>query len=216
MRGYWTNQNPIALGVFTRADQENNAREIWGYFQAKGWSIEAVSAMLGNAEDESYINPAQWQMGGIIEDPNPSNVEGFGLVQWTPWQNFPTAPFGSWSAGPNWRTDYIKQLDRIQYELEYDIDHPNQGQWVAFYDSRYGYVSFDMFAHLSDPHVEINYFLRNMTTFFFSGYERGTWSDTRVTNTIYWYNYLTQYGPLPPSGRLPIWLLFKLKERYYK
>lgn len=207
MIGVWTNQNPFNVG-YTGADQLQNAREMYGYFDSKGWTLEALSGMLGNMNDESYLNPAQWQIGGIIEDPDPNNTEGFGLVQWTPWQNYPTAPFGSWSAGANWRTDYIRQLDRIQYEVDYDTQYPNQGQWITSAQS--GNLTFKQFTESTATPADLAYY-------FFYGYERGTWSISRQTAAQYWYTTLQNYGPLPPQGRkLPIWLLFKLKEGYYK
>lgn len=213
MIGVWTNQNPFDLGLFTQDDQKQNAREILGYLQPLGWTILAVSAMLGNMQAESFVNPAQWQIGGSIEDPNPGNVEGFGLVQWTPWQNYPVAPFGDWRAGPNWRTNYLKQLDRLEYERQYDILYPNQGQWIKI-NGVYGYMSFDEFATFMVPESAINdTLLRNLAGYFFSSYERGTWSSIRGYYAVEWYNYLHEYGPLPPSGgHLPKWLLFKLKE----
>lgn len=205
MIGVWTNLNPFNVG-YTGADQLQNAREMYGYFDAKGWTLEAISGMLGNLNAESYLNPAQWQQGGIIEDPNPGNVEGFGLVQWTPWQKYVDSSnwFGNWRAGPNWRTDYIRQLDRIQYEVEYDVQYPNQGQWITSAQS--GNLTFKQFTESTATPADLAYY-------FFYGYERGTWDSSRQTAAQYWYNILQIYGPLPPSGRrLPIWLLFKLKE----
>ena len=208
MIGVWTNQNPFNVG-YTSADQLQNAREIYGYFDREGWTLNAISGMLGNMNDESYINPAQWQMGHTIEDPSVPNDTGFGLVQWTPWYNYPVAPFGSWSAGSSWRIDYIKQLDRIQYELEYDELHPNQGQWIK--TAQAGNLSFKEFSESTATPADLAYY-------FFFGYERGvSWDSHRQLAANYWYAELSNYGPLPPSGRrLPIWLLFKLKERYYK
>lgn len=207
MIGVWTNQNPIQAGLFTQADQQVNAREIWGYFQPRGWKLEAVAGMLGNMELESYINPAQWQLGSSIENPNPSNQDGYGLVQWTPWQNYPNAPFGSWSAGANWRTDYLKELDRIQWEMEYDSLYPNQGQWIAV--SGWSYITFEQYAKTAVLTPQ------QAAMCFYASYERGTSTAGRAAAAANWYNYLNQYGPLPPTGgRLPIWLLFKLKERW--
>lgn len=218
MRGVWTDQNPIQAGLFTRADQEQNAREIWGYFQAKGWTLHAVCGMLGNMEAESYINPGQWQLGGIIEDPNPQNVEGFGLVQWTPWQKYVDSSnwFGDWQAGPNWRSDYIKQLDRIQYEVDFDAANPNQGQWIAVYDSTFGYVNFTLFTQLTYSPLYDEWFVKRLTEIFFTSYERGTWSSIRGDYAWVWYQYLSGVGPVPPHGRLPIWLLFKLREANFQ
>ena len=218
MRGIWTNQNPIQAGLFTRADQEINAREIWGYFQAKGWTLFSVCGMLGNMESESYINPGQWQLGGIIEDPNPQNVEGFGLVQWTPWQKYVDSSgwFGDWQAGPNWRADYIKQLDRIEYERQFDYENPNQGQWNSYYDSWYGYISFMYYTQMTDSTVTDEWFAKRMARIFFIGYERGTWDDARGDRAWVWYQYLSGAGPVPPHGRLPNWLLFKLREANFQ
>lgn len=34
-----------------------NARYIWAYLQAKGWTLNAVAGVLGNMQSESSINP---------------------------------------------------------------------------------------------------------------------------------------------------------------
>lgn len=213
MIGYWTNQNVIAQGIMTRTEQEQNAREIWGYFQSKGWNIYPVCGMLGNMEIESFLNPAQWQIGSTIENPDPQNVDGYGLVQWTPWQKYVNATFGSWYAGDNWRTNYIRELDRIQYEVDFDAEYPNQGQWISRrVEVPGGFLppmSFEYYAeHPMSPDIAARVF--------YLCYERGTGDITpRANAAIAWYNYLSEVGPLPPSGRpIPIWLLFKLKERY--
>ena len=126
MNGVWTNGNPFNAG-FTQAQQQNNAREIWGFFQAQGWTLEAVSGMLGNMEVESFINPGQWEQQFPIY-----GAGGFGLVQWTPWSKF-----SEW-AGADWESNYRKQLQRIQYELENDI------QWIPV--AQDGYMSFYDFS----------------------------------------------------------------------
>lgn len=213
MIGVWTNQNPIQAGLFTQADQQVNAREIYGYFQAQGWTLYAVSGLLGNMQAESYINPGQWQLGHTIEDPRPVNDTGFGLVQWTPWQKYVNSSpyFGDWEAGANWRYNYPRQLDRIQYELDYDEQHPDGGQWIRHSYQGY-YYSFKQYSRLTQ------YLPEQMASLFFVSYERGTWSNERGTYARNWYDYLNEVGPLPPpvpvTGHVPIWLLFKLKERW--
>lgn len=185
MIGVWTNNNPFNEG-FTTANQQQNAREIWGYFQGKGWTLEAVSGMLGNIQYESWINPAQWETNFPIY-----GAGGFGLVQWTPWTNYT-----DW-AGSGWETNYRKQLDRIQYELD------NGLQWQA--KPQYGNMSFyDYTQSTQTPEY--------LAEVFEYSYERGTWSDYRKTYARNWYTYLGGVGPLTPH--IPIWLLFKLKERY--
>lgn len=170
----------------TREQQQQNAREIWGYFQPHNWTLESVSGMLGNMEVESYINPAQWENG------QPFYVGGFGLVQWTPYTKY-----SEW-AGNGWETNYNKQLDRIQYELENGLQwDPNGVGGMTFLQYTQSTLTPSQLARL-----------------FFNGYERGTVYGPRGENANYWYEYLGGVGPLTP--KVPIWLLFKLKGRYYK
>lgn len=192
MIGVWTNQSGNPL---TEEQQQQNAREIWGFFQQRGWTLEAVSGMLGNIEYESYINPAMWQTGHIIEDPAYPNDTGFGLVQWTPWQKY-----ANWAtdAGYNWRTDYTAQLRRIQWELD------NGEQWIPV--ASYGSMTFEQFTQSTQTP-------EYLAEVFEYSYERGTWADARKTNARKWYDYLGGAGPL--FGGLPIWLLFKLRRRNF-
>lgn len=191
MIGNWNNGS--ALSALTQEQREQNAREIWGYFQARGWTLESVSGMLGNIHYESGINPAQWQTGHTIEDPAYPNDTGYGLVQWTPWQKYST-----W-AGDDWRTNYRKELERIQWELD------NGEQWIP--KPAYGDMTFQQFTQSTQTP-------EYLAEVFEYSYERGTWASDRATYARQWYDYLGGAGPISP--RPPIWLLFKLKERYNK
>ena len=85
-----------------KVEQEINARYIWSYFGSKGWSINAVAALLGNMQSESTLSPNRCEgsskVAGISsEHPTAADVEsyayryynahgrfpGYGLVQWT-------------------------------------------------------------------------------------------------------------------------------------
>ena len=73
----------------TVAQMTGNAQYILNYLMARGWSKEAVCAMLGNMQSESTINPGIWQ--GL----DSSRVDlGYGLVQWTP-----STKYTSWATG---------------------------------------------------------------------------------------------------------------------
>lgn len=176
----WTNRNPM----WSRETKAHNVDIIAGYFLDKGWTLEAVCGMLGNMEDEGLFNPAQWQIGHAIEDPNYPNNTGFGLVQWTPWQKY-----ANWceANGYDWRNNYDYELDRIQYEME------NGLQW----EMRAGFdISFQDYVQLT---ADLDY----MTRAFFWCYEYGTWMESRVTNAYYWWNYLTD-NPPPTPGPSPV------------
>ena len=100
----------------------NNCRVFWAYFKAKGWSINAVCGILGNAWYESTVNPNRWQG----DDPwhQPPDQWGFGLVQWTPYTKII-----SWLEQQVGLNDVSKfgqaECDRIQWEME------NNQQWIA-------------------------------------------------------------------------------------
>ena len=93
----------------TVAQMTGNAQYILNYLMARGWSKEAVCAMLGNMQSESTINPGIWQ--GL----DSSRVDlGYGLVQWT--------KYTSWATGRGYAIgDIDGQLERIIYEKENSI-----------------------------------------------------------------------------------------------
>lgn len=88
-----------------QTEMQNNVILAWNYFRKLGWSLEAVSAMAGNWETESTINPGIWESlvpyGG-----------GYGLVQWTPYTKY-----ADW-AGAGWENNGNKQCERINFEME--------------------------------------------------------------------------------------------------
>ena len=127
----------------------NNAAYIYQYLTKAGWTLSAISALLGNMFQESRINPGLW------EGRNSSNVKGgFGLVQWTPSTNFT-----NWTGRKNKKdiTDIDDQLNKILDELN------NGGQWYS--TSQYN-ISFKQFS--KDTTHSIDW----LTTAFVRNYER--------------------------------------------
>lgn len=179
-----TNQRPN----FTEAQKQNNVNIIASYFRARGWTDNAIAALCGNMEIESYLNPAQSELGSGLYDTS----YGFGLVQWT---GASRIDFVSW-AGVDWETDYNKQLERIIYEM-------NGGyvQWIPV--AAYGYMSFVQFSQsTATPEY--------LAMAFEYSYERGTpLQADREAAARKWYNYLIE-TPTPSLG-IPIWLLFKIR-----
>lgn len=67
-----------------QAFMENNARVIYGYLYAKGWTLNAVCGLLGNMQRESALNPHQKEfVSGREWD---IKRDGYGLGGWTPGQ----------------------------------------------------------------------------------------------------------------------------------
>jgi hypothetical protein len=179
-----TNQN---LGL-TDAWKEVNVWIITAYFRQRGWTDNAIAGMLGNMDIESFINPAQSEVGSGLSDTR----YGFGLVQWTGTSRI---SFQDW-AGADWETNYDKQLERIMYEY-----NGGYTQWIPV--AEYNYMTFQQFA-ASTQSPEY------LAMAFEKSYERGTpLQSQREAAARKWYNVIS--GTPTPSGKIPIWLLFKIR-----
>lgn len=104
----WITKN----AYLTQAQMEHNATLVWRYFGSRGWSLEAVSAMLGNMQTESTINPGIWESLSAYSG-------GYGLVQWTPYTKY-----ANW-AGAGWQNNGNKECERIVWEKD------NGEQWFS-------------------------------------------------------------------------------------
>lgn len=62
-----------------------NAKMIYAVLASVGWSLNAVSGLLGNVYAESGMNPWRWQKDKIGSSAgSPWTGKGYGLVQFTP------------------------------------------------------------------------------------------------------------------------------------
>ena len=73
---YGTDLQGHDLDFYTVAS--NNVYCIVRYMRMCGWSFESIMAMVGNMQNESQLNPGYWEHSVGATD------GGFGLVQWTP------------------------------------------------------------------------------------------------------------------------------------
>lgn len=142
-----------------------NANYIYTFFKGKGWTKNAISAMLGNMQRESTINPGIWQN---LDEGNTSL--GIGLVQWTPATKL-----------INWCNSNNKVYTSIQAQCEKIYDEfVNGGQWIA--TSNYP----ESFKEFSQSTKSIEY----LTYCFLKNYERAGVEaiDERITHATYWFN----------------------------
>lgn len=157
-----------------------NATYIYKYFQSVGWSVNSISAMLGNMQAESTINPGRWQGNNVGGGP------AYGLVQWDPFTKYTNWATTNGYSDPS---EMDSNLARIIYEL-------NQGegyQWIT--TSEYP-LSFREFTKSTEG---IGY----LTTAFLKNYERAGVErlEERIEYASYWYQYLT--GDNPPDPDIP-------------
>jgi len=87
-----------------------NAHYIYHYLKNKGWSSNAIYALLGNMETESSINPGMWN-ALVTGDPN----RAYGLTQWKP-----STKLTTWLSQQNKSDNIQNQLERILYEVAND------------------------------------------------------------------------------------------------
>lgn len=121
--------------------QLTNARYIYNYLKKKGWSSNAIYAMLGNMEKESYLNPGCW------EETNNTKL-GYGLTHWTP-----ATKYIDWLSKGADKSDIDNQLSRILYEVS------NNLQWTSKLHSPA--MSFaDFTVSIKAPSVLSEYFTR--------------------------------------------------------
>ena len=101
----------VESAPLSQAQTENNARCLQEYFAPRGWTINAISALAGNMQAETTINPGRWEndVVGVL-------TAGFGLVGWTP-----ASKLIDWiwdTCGSHDYTDGVLQCDRIIWELD--------------------------------------------------------------------------------------------------
>ena len=119
--------NPVTSGSYgeyitgnrylTQSEMEVNARFIFYYLYPRGWSLNAIAAMLANFEAESTMNPGL--MEGLYT--NPQNFydkygyyPGYGLAQWTPYTKYT-----NWCNARGLVADNLETaLKRIEWEYE--------------------------------------------------------------------------------------------------
>ena len=180
----------------TLDEMKPNAQYIYQYLSAKGWTLNAVAGLLGNAQVESKMSPYMWQgtiQGSIINSDGTHTLNtsvlsgknpGYGLVQWTPYTKYT-----DWCDQNNlnyW--DINSQLQRICWEAE------NNKQWQAKPSKGYD-LSFEEFIS-STKNVS---WLAEAFAFCYeqpasstgTSAQQNALKDERGANGEYWYNYLS-------------------------
>lgn len=173
---------------------ENNAKEFYGVFFQYGATLNAISAMLGNMQSESGINP------GIWEGLNPF-AGGYGLVQWTPYTKY-----SEW-AGADWQDNGPKECERIIYEAE------NGLQWFGNDE-----------APIPTPPLTFPEFLKSeldvvtLANYFLWYYEHPTVTiqPQRGEQAQVWYKFLSGVDPPTPTPtrkrKMPVWMMLRRND----
>lgn len=191
---YFNESEPLS-----QSEMELNATYIYSYLNNMGWTLNSISALLGNLQAESTINPGRWQSDSVG-----SNSNGYGLVQWTP-----ATKYIEWLPDGSDASTMDNNISRILYELANGI------QWIA--TSSYNLT----FKEFSNSNNSVEY----LSKAFLLNYERPADQSESVQNYraslgAKWYSYLTGetpsgpgQGPTAKAKRKFNFLIFNARKR---
>ena len=206
-----------SIGAYARESQEafDNALVAWSILYSQGWSLLAFCGFWGNVGSESGWNPWRWQSDIVLPrgDPriNYQNGHAYGLVQWDPASKYIEGGRGYNGYGPNY-SDRAGDPDEGTAQV-YFMDETAVSSGQYFPNPGYNYqISYDDYKQMTLDDYTFEY----ATRAWFHNYERGTWDNQRVISCEYFYYALQGIDPPDPpepgKRKIPIWLLFKLKE----
>ena len=205
----WHNK---ATGAYARESTEayENALMAWGILSRRGWGLLAFCGFWGNVGSESGWNPWRWQSDIVlpVNDPriNSQNGHAYGLAQWDPASKYITGGRSYSGYAPNYSNQSGGANDGSAQVNFLDATAVSSGQY--FPNPNYNYqISYENYKLITYPQYSFDYAARA----WFHNYERGTWDNQRTVSCQYFYNKLS--GVTPPGSGIPIWLMFKLKER---
>ena len=201
-------------GAYLKESQEayDNALEAYGILYARGWGLLAFCGMWGNVQSESGYNPWRWQSDIILPEGDPriyyQNAHAYGLAQWDAASKYIDGGAGYSGYAPNF-SDNPGAVSDGKAQINFlDDTAVSSGQYYP--NPYYNYqISYDNYKAMTIDNYSVEY----ATRAWFHNYERGTWDNGRVTAAQYWYTTLGGITPPTPGGIIPVWLLFKIKER---
>ena len=211
--------------------QKTNARYIWGYLGALGFTLNSVAAMLGNWQAESRLNP------NVVETKAKDRWDewgnyGYGLAQWTPWytrRNKHTGEwedpktfhgsvngetFGYWAEQKGYTTNM--QTGGTVGEMKPQLDYISLGLGGWKVDSTYFKMTFDEFKKSTKNAGEL-------AKVYYRNYERSEAASygNRPSNALKWFEYLggvTPPSPVPTAkilkGGKNVWRILHLIQQF--
>lgn len=190
-----------ASGGYDRASIEayDNCVEIYNLLEGRGWTRNAVIGLLGNIGHEGVYNPWRWQDDielNDYDDYHTSNAHAYGLVQFDPASKYIDYAQSYPGYGPKFANSSGSTLD-------------GQAQ-MLFIDENADYIPTASYPETYAEYKASTKSVEYLTRAWFANYERGTWSDIRLDDAIYWDSHLPD-APTP-HGELPIWLLIKIRN----
>lgn len=189
------------LSDYFNDDTINNCYCVASYLLNKGWTIEAICGLLGNAIQESFCSADMGEFGG----------SGYGILQWTPKEKLT-----EWldSNVPNWSDDLDTQgygeCDRILWEVA------NNAQW--FYnplapEQFNKYRTFEEFTQATD---DVGFLADCFLYWYEHPADPNALEQTRYEFAHRIYDIFRNAPPTPsvPTGKglkkMPVWMMTRI------
>ena len=208
------------------SEGKDNMDMIYAEFSAQGYTIEAVSAIIGNMNNESAMNVWRWQGDSVVYS------AGYGLIQFTPASDYINLS-GIPNHAPNLSTSsqtsgaspddgsaqcyviYNDTLSKWQTNIWRNYwavsDYPTEYAYMQELRNTYGrYISQDTFKTVTD--------LKAATFLFNGGYvgELVLNFNPRYADAQTAYAYLSGHEPptppVPPRPRRKLPIIFYLRN----
>lgn len=180
----------------SQSQMQANVDVLYPEMKRRGWSDNAIAAMLGNWESECTINPNRPQYKSSFPT---GGKGGFGFAQWTPYsnkilwycRNVLVPPVEGDKTDTNPASDYVLQLNYHDWECQNGLKGEGKKTWY----SNHGYsYTWNDFLHSTDDVAEL-------AEAYYWEYERSAAGSagSRPANAEKWYTYITGLDPNPPT-----------------
>ncbi len=180
----------------TSNDAYENAVMIQSYLSAKGWSFNAICAVIGNIGHEGGYNPWRWESDVVLPKGSSliySKKHGYGLMQFTPASGYINNASGFSGYGPNYTDQTGSQTDgNAQLEL---MDSNILGGYIP--KSPYN-LSFSEFKKST---ADVQWLAAAWLYNFERPADPSSSIAARRESALYWYNKLDGDKPTPSTTK---------------
>lgn len=214
----------IGSTVYFSSEGKDNIDMMYSLLSSRGWTLEAISGVIGNICVEGLLNPWQWQYG---EEAYTGPTKGYGLVQFTPAYGY-TNDRGEYI--PGYITDYGVGVEGYAPSLSRTTVTPGanasdgNAQTIVIAEDRAGKynirswapaqykISWSDYKNLTDIQTAVGAWLYN--------YESPENPGDKISGRMLYanavYEYISGHPPQPTPGKgLPIWLIKKIHDRNF-
>ena len=159
--------------------QKYNAKKIFDFFLALGWTKNAISGMIGNFQVESFINPGYTETHRSVLESNAAMMSydrGLGLAQWT----------GFTPSGNQKLVQYADGLQMVWYD-----GHAQMQRLLYEYQNnlQFDQVTVDGVTYDWSSYVQSTASPATLAKAWQYGYEQGgTDTERRQNNAEYWFS----------------------------